>query len=921
VGNTDSFLDPGESITCTATYSITQADLDAGSVTNVATAHAGGTDSNEDTETVPAAPGNVIVDKVTEPGGDSTSFEFDPSYGSNFFLTDTDTPNDSGPLSPGTYSVAEVNIPDGWNLMPAQTCSDGSDPSSIDLDAGETVTCTFTNKKLNPDLVITKEPLGGSTISAGDQITYRITVKNNGLGEANSVFIADTLPTNPGLHWTLNSFGYPEGNPGTCAVSTDSPQVLTCSFDRLDAGKMIEVDVVSRTTPATCGTVSNTASVTAANHDEATTLPSVVTVNCPAVAVVKTPDAQTVSAGQTISFIITVTNTGAGAAHSVMIFDQLPPGITWTANNEHCGVDANGMLYCGLGDLDPGGSISVTVTGEATPALCGTFDNTATVKTDNGPDVESNTVSVTVNCLPNLTLNKTADADHVPAGQPIGFTITVSNEGSTANNVLLTDTLPTGKGITWTLSPAVQGCSITNNVLTCNFGNLEDGATRIVHVTSPTTKCTCGAFNNTATLSSDGTDPKSATAATASYCDLKISKTVKPTFTRTYNWSITKSVDKTLVKKVGGSATFNYAVTVKQTDFTDSNWMVTGKITVTNPNPTLAISGVNVTDKVNNGGGSSCTVVNGTDVTVPANSSMTFDYTCAYASKPEYFGRNTATATWNASIGTPGGSASYNRYFKFDECCSGWDNPKKVNKWITVTDTFNGVTTTLGRVTGKTFYYSHTVPVPASACKSYANTAMILETGQTADRSVKVCKVASTSLGSKTIGFWQSKQGQQIIKNTDTSKCVCKATPWLRQFAPFQDLSAKASCQSVATYVNNVIKAADGSWMNKKLRAQMLATALNVYYSDPALGDNKIGAPSPIGGVTVDLTMIKAGSGYQNVSGAFGGATTMKVIDMLYYAASKSNVGGSYWYGNVRKTQEKAKNAFDAINNNWVLVP
>jgi hypothetical protein len=132
----------------------------------------------------------------------------------------------------------------------------------------------------------------------------------------------------------------------------------------------------------------------------------------------------------------------------------------------------------------------------------------------------------------------------------------------------------------------------------------------------------------------------------------------------------------------------------------------------------------------------------------------------------------------------------------------------------------------------------------------------------------------------------------------------------------------------VATYVTKIIKAADssGSSMNAMLKAQMLATALDVYFSDPALGGNKISAPVPIGGVKIDLTMIcymidsSSGSAtcsgtFQNVSSVFGGATSLTVSQILAYAASQSNVGGSIWYANVKSTQEKAKNTFDAINN------
>ncbi|MGN6201347.1 MAG: hypothetical protein ACTHNY_02955, partial [Solirubrobacterales bacterium] len=53
----------------------------------------------------------------------------------------------------------------------------------------------------------------------------------------------------------------------------------------------------------------------------------------------------------------------------------------------------------------------------------------------------------------------------------------------------------------------------------------------------------------------------------------------------------------------------------------------------------------------------------------------------------------------------------------------------------------------------------------------------------------------------------------------------------------------------------------------------------------------------------------------ENTSAAFGGAKSMTVLGLLTYAGGKSNAGGSAWYGQVKATQELAKDTFDAINN------
>ena len=123
------------------------------------------------------------------------------------------------------------------------------------------------------------------------------------------------------------------------------------------------------------------------------------------------------------------------------------------------------------------------------------------------------------------------------------------------------------------------------------------------------------------------------------------------------------------------------------------------------------------------------------------------------------------------------------------------------------------------------------------------------------------------------------------------------------------------------------------------LKAQDLATSLDVYFSDPALGGKQIGAfngkgnaQQPIGGFQIDLTQVcnmldqSGGSAtcsgvYQNASSVFGGNSCLFVYklteatDILRYAASQATSGGSTWYANNKANQVLAKNVFDAINN------
>lgn len=92
---------------------------------------------------------------------------------------------------------------------------------------------------------------------------------------------------------------------------------------------------------------------------------------------------------------------------------------------------------------------------------------------------------------------------------------------------------------------------------------------------------------NTATIV--GTGISDDASVTVNCYDIHVSKIADSSFTRTYNWNVEKSVDKTTVEAdPGQTITLNYTVTANVTGSTDSAWSSTGTIAVHNPAPMAA---------------------------------------------------------------------------------------------------------------------------------------------------------------------------------------------------------------------------------------------------------------------------------------------------------------------------------------------
>lgn len=128
VGNGDAFFDPGEQVTCTAIYTVLAGDVTAGTITNIASASAGGITSPTDSVTV-SVPDSALslVKSVAEnyfaQSGDLLHYSYVVSNSGNLLL--------SGPV---TVSDDKTTVD-----CPAVTTVGNADTN---LDPGEQLTCT-----------------------------------------------------------------------------------------------------------------------------------------------------------------------------------------------------------------------------------------------------------------------------------------------------------------------------------------------------------------------------------------------------------------------------------------------------------------------------------------------------------------------------------------------------------------------------------------------------------------------------------------------------------------------------------------------------------------------------------------------------------------------------------------------------------
>ena len=233
----------------------------------------------------------------------------------------------------------------------------------------------------------------------------------------------------------------------------------------------------------------------------------------------------TAKAGDTVTYYLTVKNTGIAAAENVVISDQVPIGLTLVSGSiSDGGTEKNGVITWRLGNIAAGTertvSFKVTVPSvtEYTRwknVATGTYDNppgnTPTPGTTPGPDetpkpddpnnpgntpppgtpdnpLTSEEVEVEEPVAPSLEIHKDQSLNGGPRtrrllngseGDTVTYYVTVKNTGiATAKNVVVSDKIPAGLNL-------VSG-SISNNgtvsdgVITWRLGDIAAGVERTV---------------------------------------------------------------------------------------------------------------------------------------------------------------------------------------------------------------------------------------------------------------------------------------------------------------------------------------------------------------------------------------------------------------------------------------------------------
>ncbi|MBU2994027.1 DUF11 domain-containing protein [Octadecabacter sp. 1_MG-2023] len=494
---------PGDSIECRATYTITGADVAAGTVINVASASDGTTTSNTDSVAIPqaGAPG-ITLEKVADTANyddlsDTLTYTFTVTNSGETVIADSQPITIDDPLIGAPFTCTEQPL----NLFPTDSfsCTRTYGPvSQADIDAGQvdnTASASFEAGGLTvtspsssatvlanivPELTLVKSALaadsGAQFDTLNEEIVYTFAVTNDGTQTLTSVEVTDPLIS--GFSCTINDLAPGLTDDTTCSASYFVTQ------DDLDNGQIDNTASALGTSPTG---LTETATDSATITIDPLAATSLLSVNKSASL------SEFAAVGDEILYGIEVSNIGNLTLDDVVITDATL-GLTCTIGT---------LAPLAMDDSCVGSHIITQADIDA-----GEFVNEASASATGAPTVTSGVTVDGPTRAPSFTVEKTASADtEVAVGTVVTYSHLVTNTGNvTLTDITLTDTHTSTSGGTQSLA-----FSPSNVIAT-----LAPDATTTVTTTYTITQDDIDAGSDvTNTVSATATPPTGTTVAPA----------------------------------------------------------------------------------------------------------------------------------------------------------------------------------------------------------------------------------------------------------------------------------------------------------------------------------------------------------------------------------------------------------------------
>ncbi len=592
----NSSLASGASENCTATYKVSQADIDNGSINDTATATGSfGTStitSNQSSASVSASQaGAITITKsasaasVSAPG--TLTYTFTLKNTGNVSLsgaTITDSANFSGLSSyscansetngsitlavgaseacTATAPVSQAQIDAGTSFVDTASVSaatPASDTTQTSVSAGSNqVTVTITQ---SPSLKVVKTASVTSVSAANQTFTYMFAVTNNGNVTESAIAITDNQSPASG-NANLGTITCPQ--PSLAPAGTENcTATYTVSQADMDAGSINDTAMATGKTPSGAATTSpgSSASVSASQAG--------------AITITKSASAASVSAPGTLTYTFTLKNTGNVSLSGATITDSA--NFSGLSSYSCANSETNGSIALAVGasevctatapvtqaQIDAGASLIDTASvSAATPAS----DTTQT-----SVSAGSNQVTVTITQSPSLKVVKTASVTSVSAAnQTFTYMFAVTNNGNVTESAI---------AITDNQSPASGNANL--GTITCPQPSLAPAGTENCTATYTVSQADmdAGSINDTA-MATGKTPSGAATTSPGSSASVSASQAGAIT--------ITKSASAASVSAPG---TLTYTFTLKNTG-------------------NVSLSGATITDSANFSGLSSYSCAN-----------------------------------------------------------------------------------------------------------------------------------------------------------------------------------------------------------------------------------------------------------------------------------------------------------------------